>query len=179
MLSVATSVPPFSAGDLRSIFYYWRSVLIESTRKQAFLGLGFSCFAFFDIFAFRNPPPERVCAVVFLRAFILFASFLSDSAPFRRAQTGFAGRTCIGRACTGWLYRVDFTGSACAGSACAGSACVGSTLPSWLYRVGFTGLTLPDRLCRVGLRRPSDSHKGSRCPFSWIFARGIPYCKTY
>ena len=123
--------------------------------------------------------PERVCTVVFLRAFILLASFLSDSAPRRRTQAGFTERTCTE-----------------------------SALPSWLYRVGFTGLTLPDRLCwvgfafrrrtqtgfagrtcigwactcwlyRVGLRHPSGSHKGSRWPFSRIFARGISYRKTY
>lgn len=99
-------------------FCCWRSVLIENARKQALLGLVFSCFAFL-MFLFSGNRPERVCAAVPLRAFILFASFLSDSAPRRRTQAGFAGRTCIG------------------------SACAGLALPDRLCRVGFSGSALP------------------------------------
>ena len=139
MLFVAASVSPSAVGDLRSIFYYWRSVLIENARKQAFLGLVFSCFAFFDVFAFRKPSRTGVCGGVLAtaRRFDVLRQVL---------QGGLA---------SGGLVRV--------GS--AGSSCTGSALPGWL--------------CRVGLRRPSGSHKGLRWSFSRIFAQGIPCRKTY
>lgn len=175
MLSVAMSVSPFSAGDLRSIFYYWRSVLAENALKRAFLGLVFSCFAFLIFLLFGNHP-ERVCAAMFLRSFILFASLLSDSAPTRRARAGFAGRTCTGLACAGSalpsvsVLRQVLQGGLASDGLVPGGLVPGQLVSGRLCRVGFTGSALPGWLCRVGLRRPSGSHKGLRWPFSRIFA---------
>ena len=160
MLSVAMSVSPFSAGDLRSIFYYWRSVLIESARKQAFLGLVFSCFAFL-MFLLSGNHPERVCAVVFLRAFILFASFLSTVRCFGVLRQGLQGGLASDGLVPGRLCRVDFTGSALLGWLCLPSARSDRFRREDLHRIGFVGSACAVRPTRTRARGGC-SHGSSR-----------------
>ena len=134
LLFVAASVSPSAVGDLRSIFYYWRSVLIENARKQAFLGLVFSCFAFFDVFAFRKPSRTGVCGGV-LACFYIVCVFSfrqravsTYSDRFCREdlhRAGLYGLALPGRLVPDRLYRVGFAVSACAVRPARTRACGG------------------------------------------------------
>ena len=139
----------FLGRRLALAFCYWRSVLAENARKQALLGLVFSCFAFL-MFLFPETAPNgcvRRCSCVLLYCLQLCFPTVHSAGAFRQVlqgglasdglcRVGFTGSACTGRLRRVGLYRVGF----------AGLACVGSTLPGWLCRIGFY---------RVGLRSPA------------------------